>query len=401
MLDRFLRYVQIDTTSDPNSETVPSTARQTGFAKMLAEDCASLGLSGVTLSYEGVVMATLPGNTEAPVIGFIAHMDTSSASPGEGIKPQVHKYQGGDLPLGHGLVLSPAEFPALARHAGQTLITASGNTLLGADNKAGIVEILAAMEFLLNNPQIKHGTVRVALTPDEEVGHGADHFDVAKFGAAFGYTVDGGETGQLEIESFNAARAQITVAGKSVHPGTAKGVMKNAALVAMELNGLLPAGEIPANTAGYEGFFHLDEIMGGVEHCSLDYIIRDHDQQKFAARKQMMEQTVAAINGKYGAGTAVLKLTDQYRNMREVLERHPQVTELAAKAMRINGIEPVTNPIRGGTDGSRLSFMGLPCPNIFTGGANFHGPYEYIPVEEMGKAVKVIISICELGCETL
>ena len=401
--DRFLKYIRSNTQSDPDSATYPSTQSQLDFAKFLAEECRALGLSDVEEWKEGYVTATLPANTAEPrpVIGFLAHMDTSSDCSGADINPQIFpNYNGEAITLPNGLVLSPDEFPALKAYQGQTLITTDGTTLLGADDKAGIAEIFTALEYLMCNPQIKHGTIRIAFTPDEEIGRGVDFFDTKRFGADFAYTIDGLALGELECENFNAARAKIRISGKSVHPGYAKNTMRNAALLAAELATKFPTDETPATTEGREGFFHLAKIGGSVEQAELVYIIRDFTREGFNQRKDFVIDLVAEMNRKYGnknEAIAVLNLYDEYFNMGEILKNKPHIAALAAAAMRHAGIEPIFAPIRGGTDGARLSFMGLPCPNIFTGGQNAHGPYEFISVEAMEKAVEVICNIAALA----
>jgi len=400
--DRFLEYIRIDTQSNPEAAAYPSTQGQRVLADILAAECRAIGLTEVEQWAEGYVTATLPANTDVPcpVIGFLAHMDTSPDCAGVNVSPQViPNYDGGDVLLGNGLVLSPREFPALETYRGQTLITTDGTTLLGADDKAGIAEILTAMEFLLANPQIPHGTIRVAFTPDEEIGRGVDFFDTKRFGAEFGYTIDGMTVGELECENFNAARAVIRITGKSVHPGYAKGVMVNAAQVAADIAAKFPAEEIPAKTGGREGFFHLVHMQGGVERAELVYILRDFTKAGFNERKDFVIDAVAEVNRRYGRNAAVLNLYDEYFNMAEVLDEKPHIAALAEKAMCAAGVEPVFSPIRGGTDGARLAFMGLPCPNIFTGGQNAHGPYEFISVEAMEKAVDVVVNIARLACE--
>jgi len=400
--DRFLEYIRIDTQSNPEAAAYPSTQGQRVLADILAAECRAIGLTEVEQWAEGYVTATLPANTDVPcpVIGFLAHMDTSPDCAGVNVSPQViPNYDGGDVLLGNGLVLSPREFPALETYRGQTLITTDGTTLLGADDKAGIAEILTAMEFLLANPQIPHGTIRVAFTPDEEIGRGVDFFDTKRFGAEFGYTIDGMTVGELECENFNAARAVIRITGKSVHPGYAKGVMVNAAQVAADIAAKFPAEEIPAKTGGREGFFHLVHMQGGVERAELVYILRDFTKAGFNERKDFVIDAVAEVNRRYGRNAAVLNLYDEYFNMVEVLDEKPHIAALAEKAMCAAGVEPVFSPIRGGTDGARLAFMGLPCPNIFTGGQNAHGPYEFISVEAMEKAVDMVVNIARLACE--
>lgn len=401
VVEKFLKYVSFDTTSDEESASVPSTPGQLVLAKELAEELKAMGLEDVSLDGKGYVMATLPSNMdrETPVLGFIAHMDTSMEVSGKDVKPQfVENYDGGDIVLNkeQGIVLSPRDFPELKAYTGSTLITTDGKTLLGADDKAGIAEIMAAMEYLIENPQIEHGTIKVAFTPDEEIGRGADHFDVEKFRAELAYTVDGGGIGELEYENFNAASAKITVRGRNVHPGSAKGKMVNSMLIAGELMRMLPKNETPAATEGYEGFYHLVSISGGVEETSLSYIIRDFDEENFGKRQEFISGLVEDINRTYGPKTAAIEIKEQYRNMKERIEPVKHVVDAAFQAMKEAGVEPKVQPIRGGTDGARLSFMGLPTPNIFTGGHNFHGKYEYIPVNSMEKAVEVIINIVKL-----
>jgi len=397
--DYFLKYIQIDTQSDHNAESYPSTAKQLDFAKILADDCRALGLSDVEEWDEGYVTATIPATIdgEYPVIGLLAHMDTAPDCSGAHVKPILHQnYDGGDVVLPNGLVLSPAEFPGLKTFAGQTLITTDGTTLLGADDKAGIAEILALADTLLQNPQIPHGKIRIAFTPDEEVGRGVDFFDVKRFGADYAYTVDGMALGELEYECFHAARAKVTFNGKSVHPGYAKDVMVNAAQIAIDFAGRFPADETPATTEGREGYYHLNTISGGVECAKADWILRDFTKEGMAARKDFVLGEVLAINEKYGAKTAVLNLYDEYANMADVLVNKMYVVDRASEAMQAAGITPVVVPIRGGTDGARLSYMGLPCPNIFTGGLNAHGPYECITVEAMEKAVEVLVNLVRI-----
>ena len=398
VVDRFLRYVKIDTQSDEHSSTVPSTKKQLKLANMLAEELRELGLDDAEVDDNGYVMATLPANNggKGPVIGWIAHMDTSPDFTAEQVKPQIHRnYDGGEIVLNRkeNLVLSPADFPELLDYRGQDLITTDGTTLLGADDKAGVAEIMTALAWLQDHPEIKHGTLRVAFTPDEEIGRGADHFDVKKFGAAFAYTVDGGGLGELEFENFNAALATLTFAGRNVHPGTAKDKMINSMQVAMEYNALLPPAERPEHTEGYEGFFHLIDISGEVEKTVMRYLVRDHDRKKFEDRKKLLEEAAALLRMKYGKDTVKVELKDQYYNMREQIEPVHYVVDLAEEAMKECGVTPVVKPIRGGTDGARLSYMGLPTPNLFTGGHNFHGRYEFIPIPSMEKAVEVIVLI--------
>lgn len=400
IVERFIGYVKYDTKSDEESNTVPTTEVQRVFAKKLAKELERIGLKDVSLDENGYVMATLPSNIEkeTKTIGFIAHMDTSPDFSGTNVNPKlVENYNGEDIILNSekGIVLSPKEFPELKDYVGKTLITTDGTTLLGADDKAGVAEIVTAMEYLVNHPEIKHGTVKVGFTPDEEVGKGADYFDVEKFAADLAYTVDGGPIGELEYESFNAAAAKIIINGCSVHPGTAKNKMVNSILIGNELASKLPEKEIPACTEGYEGFYHLKDFHGSVEQTRLDYIIRDFDKKNFETRKEKMTQVVDELNKKYGEGTLVLELRDQYYNMREKIEPEKHIVDIAFKVMEEMGITPIVQPIRGGTDGSRLSFMGLPTPNIFTGALNCHGKYEFIPVFAMEKAVEVILRIIE------
>ena len=402
LVERFLTYVKIDTQSDETSETFPSTPTQIEFAKKLAEELISIGLSDVDLDENGYLMATLPGNVDkdVPVIGFIAHVDTSPDFSGSHVNPIIHEnYYGKPLVLNKkkNIFLSASDFPPLNNYVGQSIITTDGTTLLGADNKAGIAEIVTAMEHMLNDPGIKHGPVRIAFTPDEEIGKGANKFDVKKFGAKFAYTVDGGPIGELEFENFNAARAKISIQGRNVHPGTAKNQMKNSMHIALELESMLPQNEKPEYTEDYEGFYHLTEINGNVDFTRISYIIRDHDKKEFEKKKDLMIKIVDHLNIKYGAGTVKLTLVDQYYNMREKIEPEFHIIELAMKAMNEVGVTPNVKPIRGGTDGARLSYMGLPCPNIFAGGHNFHSRYEFIPIRSMQKAVELIVKISELN----
>ncbi len=397
--DRFLSYVTINTQSSHDSETFPSTSIQLDLAKLLVAECKSIGLSEVELDSYGYVTATLPAtDASKPTIGFLAHMDTAPDASGLGVSPIVHvNYNGEDIKLNESITLSTEEFPSLKCYKGKTLITTSGNTLLGADDKAGIAEILTAMEYLISHKEILHGKIKIAFTPDEEVGKGVNHFNVEKFGADFAYTIDGGELGELEFENFNAARAKMKITGKSVHPGSAKGIMKNAGLIALDIVNMFPELEIPARTEGYEGFYHLTKITAEVESAKLDYIIRCFDLDEFKQRKDFVYDVVDKINEEYGSNTVELNLYDEYFNMKEKVDEHPHVIELAKKAYDAADVIPLIVPIRGGTDGARLSFMGLPCPNIFTGGHNFHGPYEYIAVESMEKTVEVIVNICKLS----
>lgn len=400
LVNRFLTYVKYDTTSDESSTSVPSTASQLEFAKILYNDLKEIGLSDVTIDEYGYVMATLPSNIEeeVPTVGFIAHMDTSPDMSGKDIKPKIiTNYDGKDIVLNpeKNIVMRVKDFPELKNYVGKDLITSDGTTLLGADNKAGIAEIVTAVEYLINNPHIPHGTVKIGFTPDEEIGRGADHFDVEKFGADFAYTVDGGPIGELEYENFNAATAKISIQGRNVHPGTAKNKMINSILVAGELNDLLPVNERPEYTENYEGFYHIVSFNGTVEKTDMVYIIRDHSIEKFKSKKETLKRAVDFINYKYG-DIVSLELKDTYYNMKEKIEPVMYIIDLAKKAMESLGIEPLIKPIRGGTDGARLSYMGLPCPNIFTGGHNFHGKFEYIPIFAMEKAVATILKIIEL-----
>jgi len=399
LLTRFIDYVRIDTSPDESNSSSPSSLKQMHFARRLANELEEIGLSDVTLDGSGYVMATLPANTQSagPVIGFIAHMDTSPDAPSENINPLIHKdYDGGDLALtaDRSIILSPDDFPDLARYKGQTIITTDGLTLLGADDKAGIAEIVTAAEHLLKNPALEHGTIRIAFTPDEEIGRGADNFKVKTFGADYAYTLDGGGIGELEYENFNAAAATVTVRGRSVHPGTAKGTMINSLMVAKELDSLLPSGERPEHTEGYEGFFHLYDIKGTVEETVMKYIIRDHDPVRFGERKKVINDVAEEIRRKHRGAVVTVGLRDQYLNMKEIIEANYFIIEEAVNAYRKAGIEPVIKPVRGGTDGARLSYMGLPCPNLFTGGHNYHGRFEYIPLQSMEKAVEVIVNLC-------
>lgn len=399
--ERFLTYVKHHTTSDESSDTFPSTKRQLAFAAFLAKECEAIGLQSVSVDAYGYVTALLPGNTaNAPTIGFISHMDTSPDASGENVLSNiVENYDGKAIPL-NGTVLSPKEFPSLKEYIGQTLITSDGTTLLGADDKAGIAEILTAAEYLLAHPEIPHGDIRIAFTPDEEIGKGVDFFDVDKFHADFAYTLDGGRIGELEYENFNAARAIICIKGKNVHPGSAKNVMKNAALIGTEIASLLPERETPAKTEGYEGFFHLCSFEGDVTSATLNYIIRDFNADSFAHRKELLRLIVERKNAQYN-NCIELDLHDEYYNMLSQIEPHMEIVSLAKQAMLDCGITPIIQPIRGGTDGARLSFMGLPCPNLFAGGHNFHSNYEYVPVPSMEKAVSMIVRIAELAATTL
>lgn len=400
VVERFLRYVRYTTTSDSTSGTTPSTSGQTEFAKVLAGELKTIGLTDVEVDELGYVYATLPANgiESAPVVGFVAHMDTSPDYSGSKVSPRIiEKYIGGDIVLNkaNNIILSPAVFPEINNYIGQQLIVTDGTTLLGADDKAGVAEIITAMEYLLNHTAIKHGKVRIAFTPDEEIGEGADHFEVKKFGADFAYTIDGGELGELEFENFNATGAKIVINGSSVHPGYAKDKMKNAILIANQLIALLPANEVPEHTDGYEGFYHVTRLNGSVERAEIEFILRDFTREGITDRKNNLHKVVDKINTKFGERTAELAMTDQYFNMREKIEPVKFIVELATAAISEAGVQPKIVPIRGGTDGARLSYMGLPCPNIFEGGHNFHGKFEYIPTLSMAKACEVIVKIVE------
>lgn len=397
--DRFLRYVTFDTQSSETSGTTPSTPGQRVFAEALVEELQVIGLEDISLDENSYLMATLPANTdkELPTIGFIAHLDTSPDASGKDVKPRVVRYEGGDIVLNEAqkIVLEPAMFPELNDYVGQELIVTDGTTLLGADDKAGVAAIIASMHYLKQHPEVKHGKVRIAFTPDEEIGAGADHFDVKKFGCDWGYTIDGGQIGELEYENFNAAVAKISFKGLNVHPGYAKNKMRNAALRATEFAAWLPEAMRPEKTEGYEGFFHLVGMTGGVEEASLTYIIRDHNRDLFEEKKQLIQQLVERMNAAY-PGCASVELRDQYYNMREVVEPQKHIVDLAFEAMKAVGVEPEVKPIRGGTDGARLSFMGLPCPNIFAGGLNFHGRYEFLPIPSLQKCMQTVLKIIEL-----
>ena len=400
ILDKFLRYVSVDTQSNEESESQPSAAKEWDLLKMLRDELEALGIE-VTLDEYGYVMASIPSNIkkDVPAVGFIAHVDTAPDASGANIKPQiVPAYDGGaiDLKGVPGLQLRPEEFPEMLHYVGQTLITTDGTTLLGADDKAGVAEIMWAAQYLVEHPEFKHGPVKIGFTPDEEIGRGVVKFDVKRFGADFAYTMDGGEVGELEFENFNAASAKIQIQGCNVHPGYAKGKMRNAIHIGQELNGLLPVDQRPEYTQDYEGFFHIVAFKGSVEEADLAYIIRDHDRAKFEEKKVLMQQVVAFINTKYGEGTATLVLKDQYYNMREQVEPHYHIIEKAIKAMEMTGVKPRIQPIRGGTDGANLSFKGLPCPNLFAGGLNFHGKMEFVPLESMEKASLVILNLISL-----
>ncbi len=399
--ERFLKYIAIDTQSDDKSETYPSTKKQMEFANFLSGELRSIGMEEVNVDEYGYVMATLSSNIEdrVPVIGFIAHMDTSPDMPGNVNNPTIiENYQGDEININseHNLKLNPSEFPELKKYIGNTIIATDGTTLLGADDKAGIVEIIEAMKYLILHPEIKHGKIRIGFTPDEEIGKGVDHFSVEKFGADYAYTIDGGEIGELEYENFNAAGAKINIQGRNIHPGYAKGKMINALNIATEFNLLLPEFMKPEYTQDYEGFYHLVHINGTVENATMQYIIRDHNKTLFENKKSLMLNTARFMNEKYGSEIITITLNDQYFNMREMVEKEMHIVDTAFKAMELCGIKPHVIPIRGGTDGSRLSYMGLPCPNIFAGGHNFHGKFEFVPLESMVKATEVIIKIAEL-----
>ena len=403
ILDRFLRYVSVDTQSNEESETQPSAAKEWDLLKMLEAELKALGVE-VTLDEYGYVMATIPSNLdkEVPAVGFIAHVDTAPDASGANVKPQIiPDYDGGaiDLKGVPGLQLKPEEFPEMLHYVGQTLITTDGTTLLGADDKAGVAEIMNAVQYMVEHPEFKHGKICIGFTPDEEIGRGVIKFDVPRFGADYAYTMDGGEVGELEFENFNAASAKIHIQGRNVHPGYAKGKMKNAILIGQELNSLLPVEQRPEFTQDYEGFFHIISFKGSVEEADFAYIIRDHDRAKFEAKKVQMQQVTDFINSKYGEGTATLVLKDQYYNMRQEVEPHYFIVEKAIKAMEMAGVKPKIQPIRGGTDGANLSFKGLPCPNIFAGGLNFHGKMEFVPLESMEKATEVILNLVKLFAE--
>lgn len=403
ILDRFLRYVAIDTQSDENSESQPSAAKELDLLKLLCKELNDMGVEA-TLDEYGYVMGTLPSNIDkkVPAIGFIAHVDTSPDASGANVKPQIiENYDGSDIALKGvpGLYLKPSEFPELLAHKGETIITTDGTTLLGADDKAGVAEIMNAVQYMVEHPEFKHGDIKIGFTPDEEIGRGVVKFDVKRFGADYAYTMDGGEIGELEFENFNAASAKIRIQGRNVHPGYAKDKMKNAILIGMEVNSLLPVGQRPELTEGYDGFFHIISFKGTVEEAEFGYIIRDHDRKKFEEKKELIEQCVKFINVKYGEGTATLEVKDQYYNMREQVEPYYFIVETAVKAMEMAGVKPKIQPIRGGTDGANLSFKGLPCPNIFAGGMNFHGKMEFAPLENIEMASEVVLNIVKLYAE--
>lgn len=403
LIDRFLRYVSVDTQSNPESESQPSAAKELDLLKMLKDELEAMGVEAELDEY-GYVMATIPSNCgkDVPAVGFIAHVDTAPDASGKDIKPQIIKdYDGGDIALKgvEGLYLKVEDFPEMKDYEGQTLITTDGTTLLGADDKAGVAEIMDAVQYIIEHPELKHGKICIGFTPDEEIGRGVVKFDVEKFGADYAYTIDGGAVGELEYENFNAASASVKIQGSNLHPGYAKGKMKNAILIGMELNSLLPVEQRPEYTCGYEGFFHIIGFNGSVEEATFSYIIRDHDMDLYEKRKQTMQECVDFINKKYGEGTASVEIKHQYYNMRKMVEPHYHIIEKAVKAMEMEGIKPRIQPIRGGTDGANLSFKGLPCPNIFAGGHNFHGKLEFVPLESMIKASKVILNIISLFAE--
>lgn len=398
-LDRFLRYVKFDTESDENTGTTPSTPGQLVLAKQIVKELEEIGLEDISLDERSYIMATLPANTTktVPTIGFVAHLDTSPDLSGKDVTPRVVHYTGGDIVLNEEdqVVLSPGMFPELNNYVGQDIVVTNGKTLLGADDKAGVAAIISAMAYLKHHPEIEHGKIRIAFTPDEEIGQGADHFDVEKFGCEWAYTIDGGQIGELEYENFNAAAAKINFKGLNVHPGTAKDKMINASLLALEFAASLPADQRPEKTTGYEGFFHLIQMTGSVEAASLSYIVRDHDRALFENKKALLRVLTEQMNTKY-PGSTTLELRDQYYNMREVVEPKKYIVDLAFEAMTAIGVKPIVKPIRGGTDGARLSFMGLPCPNIFAGGHNFHGRYEFLPVPSLQKSMETIVKIATL-----
>ncbi len=398
--ERFFKYIKIDTKSDESRLTCPSTESQMSFAKLMVEELKEIGMEEVSLDENGYVTATLPSNMgkEIPVIGFIAHMDTAPSFSGNNIKPRiVENYDGGEIVLNsqEDIIMSPFDFPELKNYLGQDIIVTDGTTLLGADDKAGITEIITAMEYLIKNPNIKHGEIKVGFTPDEEIGKGADLFDVKKFGADYAYTIDGGEIGELEYENFNAASARVKIRGRNIHPGASKNKMINSILLGMELNSMLPVSERPEYTENYEGFFLLYDMKGDVEITDMNYIIRDHHMEKFTQKKNLIQNSVDFLNKKYGSGIFELEIKDSYFNMREKVLPVMEIVDIAKKSMEDIGVNPIVKPTRGGTDGARLSYMGLPCPNIFTGGHNFHGKFEYIPVQSMEKSAELIVRICQ------
>jgi tripeptide aminopeptidase len=403
VLEKFLRYIAIDTASDPESESQPSTSKQLDLSRLLVKELREMGIKDVELDQWGYVMATIPSNLpkgkDVPVIGFIAHVDSAPDASGANINPQIIKnYDGSDIIINKekGFVMKVEEFPELLKYKGNTIVTTDGTTLLAADDKAGVAEIMTAAEYIMSHPELLHGTIKIGFTPDEEIGRGVDKFEVERFGADFAYTLDGGEIGELEYENFNAASAKIFIQGRNIHPGYAKDKMVNAIILGSELNSLLPVDQRPEYTTGYEGFFHIIRFDGSVESATIQYIIRDHDFDKFESKKGLITKCVDFLNDKYGKGTFTLELKDQYFNMRKQVEPHYHIVEKAVTAMEMAGIKPNIKPIRGGTDGARLSFMGLPCPNIFAGGHNFHGKFEYIPVESMEKATEVILNLVKL-----
>ena len=399
IVERFLKYTQFDTQSAEDSDSVPSTPKQLVFAEYLKKELEAEGLSDVEMDDHGYIYATLKANVKGhiPTIGFISHYDTSPDCSGAGIQPHiVHQYDGSDILLSEGIISSPSKFPELLQHVGEDLIVTDGHTLLGADDKAGIAEIVQAMCWLRDHPEIPHGIIRVAFNPDEEIGMGAHHFDVDRFGCEWAYTMDGGDVGELEFENFNAASARVYIKGVSVHPGYAKGKMINASALAAEFATMLPADETPETTEGYQGFYHLLGIESNIEQAKMHYIIRDHDRSDFEDRKRFISRCADEMNAKYGEGTVTVELKDQYYNMKEKIDPQMHVIDLVLHAMQECGVAPKVKPIRGGTDGAQLSFRGLPCPNIFAGGVNFHGPYEFVSIQSMQKAMQVIVKICEL-----
>lgn len=406
VLEKFLRYISIDTASDPESESQPSTSRQLDLSRVLVKELREMGIKDVELDEWGYVMATIPSNMaegeNIPVIGFIAHVDTAPDASGANIRPRIiENYDGNDIVINSekGFVMKVEDFPELEAYKGKTIITTDGTTLLGADDKAGVAEIMTVAEYIMTNPGFKHGTIKIGFTPDEEIGRGVDKFDVKRFGADYAYTLDGGQIGELEYENFNAAAAKIFIQGRNIHPGYAKDKMINAIILGSELNSMLPVDQRPEYTRDYEGFFHIIRFDGTVETATIQYIIRDHDGVKFEAKKVLLEECIAFLNKKYGENTFKLEIKDQYYNMRKQVEPHYFIVEKAVRAMEMAGVKPLIKPIRGGTDGARLSFMGLPCPNIFAGGHNFHGKFEYIPAESMQKAAEVVINLISLYAE--
>ena len=401
--ERFLKYVAFDTQSDENSITFPSTDKQLVLLNALKEEMEAMGMTEVSIDEHDYVMGSIEasaGYEECPVIGFLSHVDTSPDMSGAAIKPQIIRgYNGEDIALNEEVTMKVSDFPELKFFEGHTLITTDGTTLLGADDKAGVAEIMTAAEYLIAHPEVKHGKIRIGFTPDEEIGRGVDYFNVEAFGAKYAYTVDGGMEGELEYENFNAAGAKLTIEGRNIHPGSAKDKMVNAIQLAMELNSLLPAVMRPEHTEGYEGFFHLVGIKGEVEHAEMSYIIRDHDRAKFEEKKALIERAVEYVNAKHGGEYVHLMLKDQYYNMREMVEPHPEIIEKAMQAMEEAGVQPIVKPIRGGTDGSRLSYMGLPCPNIFTGGMNFHGKFEYVSLDSMYRSMQTIVNLARLWAQ--